>query len=300
MKFLKKILTSLLICMAGFACAGEKTKVVFISGKPSHGPMSHEHRAGNIILANALNEADLGFDAIVLPDVGYPEDPSVLDDADTIVIFCTGYSAHLLNPHLDAFDALMKKGTGVVMIHWATEALNGESGDKFHEWLGGFCDVNLSVNPHWTPDFKSFPNHPVANGLTPFSLHDEWYYHMNFIEGMKGVTPILSDVPGPETLVRPDGPRHGNPHVRKSVAKGESQPVAWTYQRPDGKGRGFGFTGAHFHKSWQDDNFRTVVLNAIAWTAQIEVPESGVPSKTPTDDEMKANLDDKSDWTPRR
>ena len=55
----------------------------------------------------------------------------------------------------------------------------------------------------------------------------------------------------------------------------------------------FGFTGGHFHKNWQNDNFRTLVLNAIAWTAKLDVPEGGVPSKTPTDEEMKANLDEK-------
>ena len=31
--------------------AKDKAKVVFISGKPSHGRMKHEHRAGNMILA---------------------------------------------------------------------------------------------------------------------------------------------------------------------------------------------------------------------------------------------------------
>ena len=34
-----------------------KPKIVFISGKPSHGPMAHEHRAGNMILADALNKS---------------------------------------------------------------------------------------------------------------------------------------------------------------------------------------------------------------------------------------------------
>ena len=32
----------------------------------------------------------------------------------------------------------MKKGQGVVMIHWATEAIQGDPGDKFLEWMGGF------------------------------------------------------------------------------------------------------------------------------------------------------------------
>jgi len=293
MKTLFKILFILIIGFAGSCCTAEKSKVVFISGKPSHGVMAHEHRAGNILLAKALNTANLGVNAVVLAESGYPSDASVLKDAATIVVFCTGHKGHLLNPHLEEFDALMKKGTGVVMIHWATEAERGEPGDKFLEWMGGFCDLDWSVNPHWTPNFNSFPDHPVSNGVKPFGLNDEWYYHMRFLDDMKGVTPILSAVPGQETLIRPDGPRSGNPDVRKAVANGESQHVAWTYERPDGKGRGFGFTGAHDHVNWQDDNFRKVVLNAILWTAHVDVPKNGVPSSTPSDAEIRSNLDDK-------
>jgi len=282
-----------LICGQTVLSAADKAKVVFISGKPSHGPMAHEHRAGNLLLAKALNAADLSVNAVVLPENGYPADPSVLEDAATVVVFCTGHRGHLLNAHMEKFDALMKKGTGVVMIHWATEAVAGKPGDKFLEWMGGFCDLNWSVNPHWKANFKTFPDHPIANGVQPFSVHDEWYYHMRFVKDMVGVTPILSDLPGPETLKRGDGARSGNPDVRRAVANGESQHVAWAYQRPDGKGRGFGFTGAHNHVSWQDDNFRKVVLNAILWTARVEVPKMGVSSTTPTDKEIRANLDNK-------
>ena len=87
-------------------------------------------------------------------------------------------------------------------------------------------------------------------------------------------------------------PRSGNPAVRKAVESGEKQHVAWAYQRPSG-GRGFGFTGAHNHDSWQDDNFRKVVLNAILWTANVEVPQGGCPSPTPSDTEIKENMDEK-------
>ena len=66
--------------------------------------------------------------------------------------------------------------------------------------------------------------------------------------------------------------------------------VAWVYERPGG-GRGFGFTGGHFHWNWGNDNFRKVVLNAIVWTAGLEVPEGGVPSKTPSYEELRQNQD---------
>ena len=267
----------------------QNKKVVFISGKPSHGWMKHEHRAGNMILAKRLNESGLPIEAVVLEDIGYPKEESVLEDASTIVIFCTGHGGHVLNPKLKEFDALMKKGIGVIMIHWATEAVSGAPGDKFLEWMGGFCDLNWSVNPHWKPNFKP-RKHPIWNGVQPFSVDDEWYYHMRFVEDRTGLTPILSDVPSMETLKRPDGMRSGNPSVRKAVANGESQHVAWAYERPQG-GRGFGFTGGHNHVSWQDDNYRKIMLNAILWTAGMEVPENGVDSLSPDDAEIESNLD---------
>ena len=75
----------------------------------------------------------------------------------------------------------------------------------------------------------------------------------------------------------------------------EPQHVMWACERSAaiGGGRGFGFTGGHFHKNWQQDDNRRIVLNAIAWSSGLEVPENGVSSKTPSDGEMAANLDKK-------
>jgi type 1 glutamine amidotransferase len=147
------------------------------------------------------------------------------------------------------------------------------------------------VNPHWEADFKQLPTHPIARGVKAFAITDEWYYHMRFVAGMKGVTPILTALPDAETLSRPDGAHSGNPDVRKAVAAGESQHVAWAYESPEGK-RGFGFTGGHFHKNWANEDVRKVVLNSILWVAQVEVPADGVKSVlTPAD--LQANLDEK-------
>lgn len=287
------LLAALTIAIITEACLAEDpAKVVFISGSPSHGPMQHEHRAGNMILADALNKSGLAVNGVLVPHYGYPEDTTIFDGADSVVIFSTGHSGHVLSEHLDEFDALMNRGVGVVMIHWATEAEKGPPGEKFLEWMGGFCDLDWSVNPHWTPKFDNLPEHPIANGVEAFSVNDEWYYHMRFVKNMKGVTPILSDLPPPETLQRPDGARSGNMAVRKAVAAGEQQHVAWAYERPGG-GRGFGFTGAHNHRSWQDPNFRKVVLNAILWTANADVPKDGCPSPKVSAERLKENVDDK-------
>jgi type 1 glutamine amidotransferase len=65
----------------------------------------------------------------------------------------------------------------------------------------------------------------------------------------------------------------------------------WSVERANG-GRGFGFTGGHFHDNWGNDNFRKIVLNALLWAAQVEVPVNGVDS-TVSPDELEANLDPK-------
>jgi type 1 glutamine amidotransferase len=78
--------------------------------------------------------------------------------------------------------------------------------------------------------------------------------------------------------------------VMAAVSAGKKQHVAWAYERPDG-GRGFGFTGGHFHQNWQQDDFRKTVLNAIVWTAKGDVPVDGVPSRTPSDAELELNQD---------
>ena len=67
-------------------------------------------------------------------------------------------------------------------------------------------------------------------------------------------------------------PRGPYKHILE--AKGRDEVLAWAVERPDG-GRGFGFTGGHFHRNWGDPNFRKLVLNAILWTAGLDVPPSG-------------------------
>ncbi|MFP6611920.1 MAG: family 16 glycoside hydrolase, partial [Pirellulales bacterium] len=264
-----------------------KKKVVFLAGRDSHGFGAHEHRAGCTLLAVALNENHPGIHAAVYAD-GWPSDPTALDNANAIVMYADGGGRHPVIPHLEQVEALNKKGVGVVCIHYGVEVPKGKAGDAFLNWTGGYFEAHWSVNPHWTANFKKFPDHPIASGVKPFEINDEWYYHMRFREGMKGVTPILSDLPGPDTLKRGDGAHSGNPHVRAAVLnRKESQPVAWASEQ-EGRGRGFGFTGGHNHRNWGDDNFRKLVLNAVAWSAGADVPPDGVESKTLSRPQLEA------------
>lgn len=266
-------------------------KIVLIAGQPSHGPGQHEHNAGVLLLQKCLNQIP-GIKTDVHLN-GWPEDDDFFDGADAIVLYMDGGANHpaLQENRLKKLDALMEKGVGLACLHYATEPTiqNGEK--EFLDWIGGAFEINWSVNPHWDADFKTLPKHPITRGVKPFAINDEWYFHLRFRDGMKGVTPILSAVAPETTMNRGEGEHEGNPAVRESVKRGELQTVAWAATRENG-GRGFGLTGGHVHTNWGNENFRKIVLNAILWIAHDEVPANGVESKI-TDEDLQKNLDPK-------
>jgi len=273
--------------------AQEKKNVVMIAGKPSHGPGQHEHNAGILLFEKCLKEASSPVDIKVHLNGEWPA-PETLAKADTIVIYSDGGGGHpaLQEDRLQQLEKETARGAGFMCIHYAVEPTLEKGNKQFIDWMGGCFETNWSVNPHWDANFTDLPKHPVINGVKPFGARDEWYFNMRFRRNMQGVTPILSDVPPDETMSRPDGKHSGNPDVRKAVAAREKQHVAWAAEREGGGGRGFGFTGGHFHKGWANDNQRKLILNAILWTAGAEVPADGVPS-TVTDADLNANLDPK-------
>lgn len=265
--------------------------VLFLPGPPSHAYGSHDHLAGCILLAKSLNISGLPVEATV-HHYGWPEDRRKLDGIDCLVMYGDGGNGHMVMGHIDELDSLASRGMGIVCLHYAVEVPKGPPGDAFRRWIGGYYETNWSVNPFWTAKFADLPKHPITRGVQPFEMYDEWYYHMRFREGMQGVTPILSDLPSSETLVRPDGPHSGNKFVRASVARHERQTVAWAAERQDG-GRGFGFTGGHTHWNWSDPNFRKIVLNAIVWCAKAEVPPNGVTDRPITLADLETDHDEK-------
>lgn len=270
-------------------------KIVFIAGRQSHGYGAHEHKAGCMLLADQLDKSGLPVETHVVTN-GWPQDASILDDADCIVVYADGGPRHPFNDHIEELDKLADKGVGIVCIHYGVEVPKGKSGDAFLDWTGGYFEENWSVNPHWEADYAKLPKHPTTRGVKPFKVNDEWYYHMRFRE--EGVTPILTDLPPKSTLVKPDGSlarpdnaHNNNPHVRKAVLERmEPQHMAWAREREDG-GRGFGITGGHFHWNWGNDQMRKLMLNAVVWSANLDVPDNGVPTQPVTVKDLMANQD---------
>ncbi len=318
----KTLLLGVLVLCGGLASvsAEEKKNVLMIAGRPSHGPGEHEHNAGIQLLAAGLRQGAADRVTITVSLGGQWPAADVVAKADTIVIYSDGGGGHPALPHLDQLAKKMAAGCGFVCLHYAVEpayekagwlsadgqpvkvappgrSSTGKGAKEFKDWLGGYFEQHWSVNPHWLADFKTLPDHPVSRGVKPCATTDEWYFNMRFRDGLDGVTPILAALAPEGTMNRGMGAHSGNPEVRKLVLEEKKpQVVAWAVERKDG-GRGFGFTGGHFHKGWANDSQRTLVLNAIAWTAKAEVPATGVASKF-TDEELNANLDPKGSRKP--
>lgn len=252
-------------------------KIVLVAGTKSHGPGHHEYEKGLRLLQHCLTTSPnlKGIRAEVYCN-GWPEDPKVLDDAASIVVFSDGSDQReqdhpLLRPdRLEQMDRLMKRGVGLVALHYTVFVPSQRAGAQFLEWLGGYFDYENGPPPRrWysqittasTRPEPATPTHPICRGITPFSLTEEYYYHLRFRPNDPRRVPILT------TPIPPAS----SPEV-----------VAWAVERAGG-GRGFGFTGGHFHSNWGVENFRKLVLNAIAWTAHAEVPAGGVASTLPPD-----------------
>jgi hypothetical protein len=292
-RIFRSALVGLSALLFATACTGpaitRDKKVLLIAGPPSHGPGAHEHNAGILLLQKCLAGVPNLKTQVALN--GWPKDPAAFDDADAIIIYADGGVRHiaLQDDNLAVLERALSKGAGLGLLHYAVEPTLEKGQPEFLRWVGGAYEIHWSVNPHWQANFKSLPTHPVTRGVQAFSILDEWYFNMRFVDGMKGVTPLLVAVPDASTTSRPDGHHSGNPTVRAMVARGDPQTVSWAYQRANG-GRGFGFTGGHFHSNWGNEHVRRLVLNAVLWLAQMDVPAAGVQS-TVTEADLAANLD---------
>lgn len=208
----------------------------------------------------------------------WPSDKAVLDSVRS-VIFIGDVFPPLRMPESERImadlSAMMKRGCGIVCIHFATGLQAKDlppSGDHpLLHWMGGYFSTGGAT--HHKSVARVFPSvtitpaaasHPICRGWKAFTLPEEPYYNNYFgPDGnrmARGVTALAT------ALLPPEAPK--------------SEVVAWSVERADG-GRGFAVVMPHFYKTWKDDDFRRFVLNGIVWSAKVAVPKGGVQSDSP-------------------
>ena len=268
---MRTALCSLFLSLVAAYAAGP-AKIVLVAGTPSHGPGQHEFNAGALLLEKCLRQnKDV---ETVLVKGGWPADESVFDGARAIVLYMDGGARHpmIMENRLETLGKQMKRGAGLVCLHYAVEVPKEKGGPELLDWIGGYYERPYSQNPHNDVAVtQASPKHPISRGWKSFAGLDEWYYKIRFRDGDKRVMPILT------TMLPKDAPN--------------LETIAWAVERADG-GRGFGFTGGHFHSNWGTPDFRRMVVNAILWSAKLNVPREGARCDITADD-LKQNLDEK-------
>ncbi|HAM73735.1 MAG TPA: hypothetical protein DCM86_19035 [Verrucomicrobiales bacterium] len=273
------------------APAPRERTLILIAGRPSHGPLDHEFRAGCLLLQKCL--AATPHLHVEVHTNGWINTPNALDKADGVLIYADGGGGHpaIQADHLQILSGLASRGVGLGFAHYGVEFPSTNGGPQMLEWTGGYYEHLWSVNPMWTPNFTNFPYHAVTRGVQPFAVNDEWYFNMRWrSKDMRYVTPILVAKPSDQVrggpYVYPPGPYE---HIK--AASGRDETMMWICDH-NGGGRGFGFTGGHRHLNWGNDNFRKVVLNALLWITHVDVPKGGVSSSV-TEEDLMQNLDPK-------
>jgi type 1 glutamine amidotransferase len=247
--------------------ADAAARVLVVVGPSSHPPGTHEVAAGGRLLKHCLEAAELKAevatewpadgekafaDVASVVFIGDLFPPEVMPDRDTIM------------KHL---GAMTKRGCGIVCVHYATgleaKHVTAEGDHPLLHWTGGYFATRCKHHQSVARVFKEATiepakaDHPVLRGWKAFTLHDEPYINNFFGKDGPGktVTALATATLPPE--------------------KPNRETVAWAVARSDG-GRGAGVVMPHFYRNWQNDDLRTLILNAIVWTAKRDVPKDGV------------------------
>jgi type 1 glutamine amidotransferase len=249
-------------------------KIVLIAGKKSHGPEGngiHDYAWSVRLLHAMLARSNVSHLVKVEHHLGgWPRDPRTLNDADCQMIVSDGRDGtlyeeapHLATPERVRFvESLMRRGCGLVTFHFSTfapekhrEMVLSSSGGYFQWEQGGMRRWYSAIRTVEAEVTLPSPKHPVARGVKPFRMREEFYYNLRL---------------SPKAV----------PLAEVAELKGRAKDgnvVMWALQRE--KGRGFGTTCGHFYDNWENAAFRKMMLNGIVWAAGVEVPSGGVEAK---------------------
>lgn len=285
------------------ALTDEPKKVLIIRGKSTHAKDSHNNDQVGQLIKDKLEASKYAASFEVQTTMNYPKDRSLVENADLIIISSDGGGKHALmdkkNPtkNMKHLDGVLKKNkTGLIVIHWATDApsagmgqLHLENSQMMMDWVGAvYYWVKRGKDPKssWTwkyptLDLKVNQSHPISNGVPEtFRLKDEYYF--NFFTAKDGRNPGSDKV---TFLHSANTPNHRTDIEDQEKKNWRDQAVYWSFERENG-GKSVAMTSAHFYNTWGNPHFFQSFSNSIFWTLGLEVPEEGAEIATPTKEEL--------------
>jgi hypothetical protein len=237
-------------------------KIVLVAGSNFYKAGEHEYVGGCLVLADLLKQTPDVFPVLALD---WPKKPETFAGARAVVFFFDGGDKHgvLQGERLSQVQKLADAGVGLVHLHQVIDYPK-DLGDRARGWMGAAWEKGYSQRAHWVAEFKTFPEHPICRGVTPFKIDDGWLYKLRFVPELKGVTPLL---------------RTADPKATPVPKPTSDDVISWAYERPavgeSPAGRSFSFAGAHLHSSLAEPGYRRFLVNGILWTAKVDIPTTG-------------------------
>ena len=254
-------------------------KIVFLAGPMDHAPFpgGHDYIRDLVLLKRYMETASNIEPLDIELYIGTKPDLEILKGAKTLVVHSSADRLlgeyHALFPsfheeyteeftsYLKEVDKLVDQGMGIVIFHYGLWTDKPQSRDYMNKWIGGYFEDEYSEVKldDFGVEFPT-PDHPVMNGCKPWFGREEYYFLQRLMENDPRRTPLVTCDLDSAT---------------------QDDVIGWSVQRDTG--RGIGFTGCHAHTMMMNEDFSRFVMNAVLWTAGINVPEEGVISKVPED-----------------
>lgn len=268
---MRAVATVLAVALVVTACAREAPRTVVLIGGPGRaGAPQHDFAAG-VAALRALVADDPALSGRLqvraYPD-GWPDDPAVLRDAATVVWYFEGEAAHPLRDPAKrrAFDAAVARGTGVVALHQSSTVPRGD--DLGLKRVLGAVRVGLyDRSTEWTTLRHAASGSALLRAVPAEAGYRDEFYPTFVAATPDRRTPLLSATLHPQF-------RAGAPLLADVP---EPATVAWSTDSGTGR-RAFVYSGMHYAASFDQPAVRTLLRNAIAWTAGLEVPATPAPA----------------------
>jgi len=274
----RQVALAILLVTAGNVAFGQSAtvekRIMLVAGETAKIDAAghHDYLAGCECL-NVLLSKTAGIKTVRV-NGGWPDNDSAFDGISSVVFYTDGggKQAFLSSPQRVAkIQELSDAGVGLVMIHQAVD-FTDEFVEQAKGWIGGVYQKGKSGRGHWPSSHVDFPEHPVSFGVTPWQINDGWLNGLQFVDEMKGITPLV----------------WSGKDYDESRAGLNQDIVGWGYERPRG-GRSFAFTGLDAHSAWSLDGVRQLMVNGVLWSAGVDIPEGGAES-TIDEEELKSML----------
>jgi type 1 glutamine amidotransferase len=197
--------------------------------------------------------------AIVDGGLSFPS-AEQLANTDVIVMY-KGDAGYMTLRERQALEDFLARGGGLVGAH---DAICAEDAAWWATVFGGakkHGETNFTLEAP-VPYTIDQPTHPIMQGMTPFTITDEAFFHMTWAEA-----------PGVQVLA--SATIADTPSAQREKQVGQVVPQIWAYERPFFRGlggqqpfRAFVWMQGHNYVNFTHAQVQPMMLRAIAWAAK--------------------------------